>query len=105
MSTHYDPNVMLQFADELYQKAKGIVMETTLYYGVITFFVSFFLFAGLPRLGLVVGPGPLLMLAITSLGVGAGMSAGRKKAFAMKLQAQQILCQLQIESNIRARNM
>jgi len=39
------------------------------------------------------------------LGVGAGMSAGRKKAFAMKLQAQQILCQLQIESNIRARNM
>ena len=101
MPTHYDPNALLQFADELYQKAKGIVRETAVYYGVITFFASFFLFSGLPSLGLIPGPGPLLILGITATGILSGVSAGRKKAFAMKLHAQQILCQIQIEANMR----
>src|SRR6266853_2296078 len=101
MSTNYDPNGLLQFADELCQKAQSIVRETAAYYGVITFFASFFFFGGLPRLGLIVWPGPLFILGITTTGILSGVSAGRKKAFAMKLQAQQILCQLQIEANTR----
>lgn len=101
MPTHYDPNGLLQFADELCQKAQGIVRDTAVFYGVIAFFASFLLCADLPRLGLVLGPGTLLIFAFTSSGILIGVSVGKKKAFAMKLQAQQILCQLQIEANTR----
>jgi hypothetical protein len=99
MSTHYDPNGLLQFADELYQKAKSVVTDTAIYYGVIAFFASFFFFGRLPLRG------PfgwaVLLLGFSSLGVLTGVSVGKKKALAMKLQAQQILCQLQIEANTR----
>jgi hypothetical protein len=36
---------------------------------------------------------------VTLLAIAAGVSAGRTKAFQLKLQAQQILCQRQIEAN------
>jgi hypothetical protein len=99
MSTHYDPNGLLQLADELYQKAQGIVSDTALYYGLIAFFASLFFFGRLPLVGLFPWLG--LWLGLTSLGVLTGVSVGKKKALAMKVQAQQILCQLQIEANTR----
>lgn len=39
---------------------------------------------------------------VTVLGAAAGFAAGKQKAFRLKLQAQQILCQRQIEINTRA---
>jgi hypothetical protein len=36
-----------------------------------------------------------------AIGISAGVDAGRRKAFELKLKAQQILCQVQIEQNTR----
>lgn len=43
--------------------------------------------------------GTITLLAM--LAISAGVSAGRIKAFQLKLQAKQILCQRQIEANTR----
>jgi F0F1-type ATP synthase assembly protein I len=45
--------------------------------------------------------GVLVVLVLTLVGIIAGVDAGRRKAFYLKLQAQQILCQRQTEINTR----
>jgi len=45
--------------------------------------------------------GQVIVLFLTLIGVLAGAGAGRRKAFMLKLQAQQILCQRQTEINTR----
>jgi hypothetical protein len=48
-------------------------------------------------------PIEVLGLAVTVIALLAGIDAGRRKAFRLKLQAQQILCDRQIALNTRAR--
>jgi len=45
--------------------------------------------------------GMMLVLFLTLIGIAVGVDAGRRKAFMLKLQAQQILCQRQTELNTR----
>jgi hypothetical protein len=45
--------------------------------------------------------GVVVVLFLTVLGILAGIGAGRRKAFMLKLQAQQLLCQRQTEINTR----
>ena len=45
--------------------------------------------------------GVVLVLFLTLIGIAVGADAGRRKAFMLKLQAQQILCQRQTELNTR----
>lgn len=100
--TTYDENVLQQYADTLYRQAKGIVLWTALKYGFVTFVVAV---AGAFAVGdsrqiplnTLVG----LILIISLVGAAAGVAAGRRKAFHLKLQAQQTLCQRQIEMNTR----
>lgn len=47
--------------------------------------------------------GPAVAVGMGVVAVLVGIDVGRKKAFRLKLQAQQILCQRQIEVNTRAR--
>jgi F0F1-type ATP synthase membrane subunit c/vacuolar-type H+-ATPase subunit K len=104
--TTYDENVLQQFADDLYKQAKWIVVMSALRYGLVVFLVSF-------GIGMVVASsqknvssdasnaGVMLVLFLTLVGILVGVDSGRRKAFMLKLQAQQILCQRQTEINTR----
>lgn len=98
----YDPAVISKYASALYKKADAIMMNWAL--GMML------VLAG-------VGEGAWLAFGTHAtnpqgqwflIGIGAvlgflfGLSVGRSRAFVLKLQAQQALCQAQIEQNTRA---
>ena len=91
----FDPSVIQVFAEELYKRARTIVI----FYGVVAGLVGGVLgvFVGQAAgVGAVVGGPALLVLAAL-----VGATAGQEKAFALKLQAQTALCQVAIERNTR----
>lgn len=105
LMTTYDANILQQYADDLYRQAKWIIVSTAVRYGVAVFLVSLLI-------GIVIGSqrqvptdaanqGVGIVLALTVVGIVVGIDAGRRKAFHLKLQAQQILCQRQTEINTR----
>jgi hypothetical protein len=103
--TTYDEDVLQQYADTLYRQAKRIVLWTALKYGFVVFLVALVLGIAVDSQGQVPSNkesslyGSVLILTV--LGGIAGVAAGRRKAFYLKLQAQQTLCQRQIEMNTR----
>ena len=101
--TTYDENVLQQYADDLYQQAKWIVVMSALRYGAAVFLVSFVanIVIANTQKHVPADSGMMLVLFLTLIGVLAGAGAGRRKAFMLKLQAQQILCQRQTEINTR----
>jgi hypothetical protein len=103
--TTYDEKILQEYVDDLYQQTKRIVVWTAVRYGLAVFLVSF-------AITLVVvseravstgsaNEGALLVFVLTLIGILAGIDAGRRKVFMLKLQAQQILCQRQTEINTR----
>jgi hypothetical protein len=86
----YDPNVIQEFADKLYSRADAIVVGWTAV-GALGGFV----------VGSMMGGGGM-RLFLLFLGGAIGYAAGMQRAFLLKLQAQQALCQVQIERNTRA---
>ena len=104
--TTYDENVLQQYADSLYRQAKWIVVWTAVRYGLTVFLVSLVLVLAVGSLkGVNADTGNtevIVVLILTLVGIVAGVDAGRRKAFNLKLQAQQILCQRQTEINTRA---
>jgi hypothetical protein len=107
--TVYDDNILQQFADSLYQQAKWIVLWTASLYGLTAFLFSVALiimvFALRPQMvSAYSGNTPIMViLVVTGAGIAAGANAGNAKAFNLKLQAQQILCQRQTEINTRGK--
>ncbi len=104
--TTYDENVLQQYADDLYKQAKWIAVMSALRYGLAVFLASF----GISMVAAssqknvttdAANSGLLLVLFLTLIGIAVGADAGRRKAFMLKLQAQQILCQRQTEINTR----
>jgi hypothetical protein len=98
---NYDPQIIIDFAGALYARAEKIVFAYTLR-GI----VGGVLLGGPigAALGAASGATPLSVglfcaLLFGALGGYAGYSAGQEKAFALKLQAQTALCQVQIEAN------
>jgi hypothetical protein len=87
MPATYDPNVIQEFADRLYTKAKSIIRSYTIL-GVILLG-----FGGLTT------QQPVLGLVGAVIGGAIGYIMGKEKAFSYKLQAQTALCQVQIEIN------
>jgi len=90
----YDPDIIQQMADGLYKQAKGIETRYALL-GVIIGGVGGF--AGAATVGFDVP----LILAVGGAVVGGlmGYSIAKPKAFLLRLQAQQALCQVRIEAN------
>ena len=82
MTTDYDPNVLQQYADQLYRQAKWIVFWTALRYGLIGLLVigvAAGLIASLNPANVspsVISLGPLLGLAV---GIFVGVDAGEEK--------------------------
>jgi hypothetical protein len=103
----YDPGTLQQFADDLYTQAKGIVFVYAAWYTLLTFAVAWFLIAllGTTSRGHIDALGALPWAAVIALvGLRGGIDAGRRKAFFLKLRAQQILCQREIELNTRKKD-
>jgi membrane protein YdbS with pleckstrin-like domain len=98
--TLYDADVLQQQADELYRQAGSIVFLTTIKYVLITVVVVLVVLAYVSSINpqIPVG-GPSLIAALIAAGL--GISHGRAKAFHLKLEAQTLLCQRQIELNTR----
>jgi hypothetical protein len=108
--TAYDEKILQEYADSLYREAKRIVFRTASIFGCVAFLISAVL-AGVfslfePQMG--VRPDTalssietLIVILLTVAGTLAGVAIGRQKAFRLKLQAQQTLCQRQIELNTR----
>lgn len=90
MAEKYDPSVIQEFADRLYQKANGIIRNYTIA-GVILLG-----FAGLST------SDPIFGAVGAVVGGVIGCAIGKEKAFSYKLQAQTALCQVQVEINSRA---
>lgn len=107
--TQYDESILQQYADALYDQARWIVIQTALQYAGIAFIIAVIVIGVVSALGPQIGVRgdqssgeTVLTVIVTAIGLGIGISHGRRKAFRLKLQAQQILCQRQIELNTRA---
>jgi len=94
MST-YDPNLLRTLADQLSAQARTAVVV-----GIIAGAVTGGLFGFAASLIFMLSHS----LLVPGAGVGAilGIFAGRRKAQALRLQAQMALCQIQIEENTRS---
>lgn len=94
---HYDPEIIKQYADLLYQKAERVILGPTIALGLMGLGMGLLLRA--------VGAGSgLLALSLAGGGGFAGWQIGQMRAFQLRLQAQQALCQLQTEINTRPRS-
>jgi hypothetical protein len=104
--TSYDDKILQQYADDLYLQAKGIIFWTAARYGAVVFLVSVIgsmaIAASQKQIDTEsANAGVVLIIFLTLIGVAVGADAGRRKAFVLKLRAQQILCQRQTEINTR----
>ena len=99
-TTQYDSSILQQFADDLYSRARWIIFSLAAAYGAVVFVLSLVGFVAAAKHSLSLemqdwgGIGTFTLVAAA-----IGVSRGREKAFQLKLQAQQILCQRQIEEN------
>ena len=101
MATQYDPTIIATFADYLYAQAHRIVISYTLLFLLVSVVLGGALGGALG--GHADGPTFALVGAVLvgAAGSWVGYSLGRERAFALKLQAQTALCQMQIEENTR----
>jgi hypothetical protein len=87
--TKYDAAILQQYADDLYAQARWVIFSTAFIYGLVTFGVTFLISnvgtVFKSNFNLSLQPGVLL---IALIGAAVGVSAGRKKAFKLKLEAQ-----------------
>lgn len=92
----YDPEVIHSFANALYAQASKLIFTYFLIGFIVGGAIGYFL-------GAAASPGSEILVALVG-GVIVGLlgaSAARTKAFLLKLQAQQVLCQLSIEKNTK----
>ena len=100
----YNPQVLQSFADDLYARADWIVIQTIARYAVVTFVAAFAALNFFPneiRTNGTIDSVALVTLVPALLAGPMAWSVGATKAFQLRLQAQQILCQKQIEANTR----
>lgn len=105
MPVQYDPDILQQYADQLYREAKWIIGTTALRYAVVVFLIALSLLMTVDaraRFAPFNSPDIALVWIVTFVGFLIGLEAGRRKSFRLKLDAQKILCDRQIELNTRA---
>jgi hypothetical protein len=98
----YDPEVIQEFARRLYQRARTITLMYALVGLLVGFAVALAVLA-LTQHGKLENNGVMGIAAI--VGALFGYFAGTEKAFKLRLEAQQALCQIEIEKNSRCRSL
>lgn len=94
MTVQYEPKVIEEFAASLYATADAIVVGYSLLGGLVGAVGGYVVLQS---------AGALFALFVGALlGWLLGFATGRSKAFNLRLQAQQALCQVRIEANTRA---
>lgn len=95
MGPGYDPSVIADFAQRLYDRAETVVALYTIAGAVIGLALG-------GATGAVWGINPIggALIGTAALGY-VGYVLGRSKAFQLKLEAQTALCQMEIERNTR----
>jgi sulfite exporter TauE/SafE len=96
MTVSYDERVINQFAARLYQRAAAIVAMYVIIGGILGAIVGAY-----AARGMLADTAGVAMVVIGALGAVFGYVAAADRAFALRLQAQTALCQLQIERNTR----
>lgn len=104
MAEQYNPEILQKYADILYSQARSLAAWTALRYGAaLAVIVWLAAAASVPlarmRFDMSTANGAALIAGF--IGLLIGYNAGKVKAFSLVLQAQQVLCQRQIELNTR----
>lgn len=86
----YDAKIIEQFALRLYEKARSIIIWSTIASGIVGYFI-----------GVIIVKSELASYMLLAFGAANGFYFGTERAFQLKLQAQVALCQVQIEKNTR----
>lgn len=89
--TDYDPKIIFDFADRLYQKANRIIALYALIGAALGFLGGH----------LISDKGNIPSFISLVIFGAIGYSLGKEKAFQLKLQAQTALCNARIEENTR----
>lgn len=118
----YDPNILQQYADDLYAKARWITVKCCAIGAIIGMAVTLIpvnIYESRNSQAIIdrykgTGNGfnvpvpdaspsnaPILILVVGVLGGVVGYTVGERRAFQYKLQAQLTLCQMQTELNTR----
>ena len=97
MSVAYDPQIIRSFAQKLYTRAERMVAFSTLLWT----FMGFVGGIGFGILAKMEGGSSILGLVGAAFGAAFGYAWAQGRAFALKLAAQQALCQVAIEQNTR----
>ena len=94
----YEPQVIVQFADNLYRQAGSLPVSYAVLGVLLGAALGFALggFFRAPEAAMIVAALGALLLGLVAFTV------GQQKAFALRLQAQVALCQVQTEANTRA---
>lgn len=92
--TNYDPTVLQEYAERLYTQARGITAKYALGFGLLCAAIGAAVSRALDI--------PPLTLWLGIVGAVLGSLVGQSKGFQYRLQAQTVLCQVQIEANTRA---
>lgn len=104
MAEQYDPEILQKYADILYRQAKSLAAWTALRYGVVLGVIVWLAVAiasPIARMRIDTSSGNTAALIAGFIGLLIGYNSGKIKAFSLVLQAQQVLCQRQIELNTR----
>jgi hypothetical protein len=104
MAEQYDPEILQKYADILYDQARSLAAWTALRYALALGIVIWLVVGMLsPLLRVRPDISTMNVSALFAALVGAliGYNTGKIKAFSLMLQAQQVLCQRQIELNTR----
>lgn len=102
MPTLYDSEIIQQFADDLYARAKAIVITEAIKYAAIAFVIAWGIAYGIKTTSPMSDLQPGLPGVIAgAIGAAVGVSSGRAKAFKLKVEAQTLLCHRQVELNTR----
>jgi hypothetical protein len=101
MTTKYDPDLLQQYADQLYRRARWLALQYALKAFILGWIGGAIIIALVQAVGHSkesLGTVPVFIGLFAAL-IAVAYASG--KAFELKLDAQRTLCQLQIERNTR----
>jgi hypothetical protein len=103
----YNADVLVKVADDLYAKARSIVGSMTIVGGLGGLVVGGVVNAAVGAATIVgkgkTGPGESALIVVgvvAVVGAVLGFATGQSRALAFKAQAQQLLCQVQVERHL-----